>query len=172
MSDMTNRRSIRLSAALALTLALTLAGCGFKPVGQANMPFDTLYVTAPDYSSFGAEFKRYVESYGKTRITDNPQQAQVILEILSETQEQQILSLTSAGRVAEFLLRYRVTYRLRDNEKRDWIPRGEIQLQRDYTYDDTIVLAKENEAQLLFKDMKNDAIQQLVRRLSVAQAPS
>jgi outer membrane lipopolysaccharide assembly protein LptE/RlpB len=33
-------------------------------------------------------------------------------------------------------------------------------------------LAKENEAQLLFKDMKNDAIQQLVRRLSVAQAPS
>jgi len=169
---MTNRRSIRLSAALALTLALTLAGCGFKPVGQANMPFETLYVTAPDYSSFGAEFKRYVESYGKTRITDNPQQAQVILEILSETQEQQILSLTSAGRVAEFLLRYRVTYRLRDNEKRDWIPRGEIQLQRDYTYDDTIVLAKENEAQLLFKDMKNDAIQQLVRRLSVAQAPS
>jgi len=169
---MTNRRSIRLSAALALTLALTLAGCGFKPVGQANMPFDTLYVTAPDYSSFGAEFKRYVESYGKTRITDNPQQAQVILEILSETQEQQILSLTSAGRVAEFLLRYRVTYRLLDNEKRVWIPRGEIQLQRDYTYDDTIVLAKENEAQLLFKDMKNDAIQQLVRRLSVAQAPS
>ena len=169
---MTNRRSTRLSAALALILALTLAGCGFKPVGQANMPFETLYVTAPDYSSFGAEFKRYVESYGKTRITDNPQQAQVILEILSETQEQQILSLTSAGRVAEFLLRYRVTYRLRDNEKRDWIPRGEIQLQRDYTYDDTIVLAKENEAKLLFKDMKNDAIQQLVRRLSVAQAPS
>jgi LPS-assembly lipoprotein len=167
---MTNGRLIRLSAALVLTLALT--GCGFKAVGQANMPFETLYVTAPDYSSFGAEFKRYVESYGKTRITDNPQQAQVILEILSETQEQQILSLTSAGRVAEFLLRYRVTYRLRDNEKRDWIPRGEIQLQRDYTYDDTIVLAKENEAQLLFKDMKNDAIQQLVRRLSAAQAPS
>ena len=65
-----------------------------------------------------------------------------------------------------------MVYRLRDNEKRDWIPRGEINLQRDYTYDDTIVLAKENEAQLLFKDMKNDAIQQLVRRLSAAQAPS
>jgi LPS-assembly lipoprotein len=167
---MTNLRSITLSA--ALVLALVLAGCGFKPVGQASMPFDTLYVTAPDYSSFGAQFKRYVESGGRTRITDNPQQAQVILEILSETQEQQILSLTSAGRVAEFLLRYRVVYRLRDNEKRDWIPRGEINLQRDYTYDDTIVLAKENEAQLLFKDMKNDAIQQLVRRLSAAQAPS
>jgi len=61
---MTNRRSIRLSAALALILALTLAGCGFKPVGQANMPFATLYVTAPDYSSFGAEFKRYVFAKG------------------------------------------------------------------------------------------------------------
>lgn len=136
------------------------------------MPFDTIYVTAPDYSSFGAEFKRYVESGGKTRVTNRPEQAQVILEILSETQEQQILSLTSAGRVAEFLLRYRVTFRLRDNQKRDWIPQGEIQLQRDYTYDDTIVLAKENEAKLLYLDMKNDAIQQLVRRLAAAQAPS
>ena len=167
---MTNSRLIRLGA--ALLLSLLLASCGFKPVGQASMPFQTLYVNAPDYASFGAEFKRYVESYGKTRITDNPEQAQVILEILSETQEQQILSLTSAGRVAEYLLRYRVTYRLRDNQKRDWIPRGEIQLQRDYTYDDTIVLAKENEAKLLMQDMKNDAIQQLVRRLAAAQAPS
>jgi len=157
---------------MALLLSAALGGCGFKPVGQASMPFDTLYVTAPDYSSFGAEFKRYVESGGKTRITSRPEQAQVILEILSETQEQQILSLTSAGRVAEFLLRYRVTYRVRDNQKRVWIPQGEIQLQRDYTYDDTIVLAKENEANLLYRDMKNDAIQQLVRRLSAAQAPS
>jgi len=158
--------------AAALLLATLFAGCGFKPVGQASMQFDTIYVTAPDYSSFGAEFKRYVESGGKTRVTNRPEQAQVILEILSETQEQQILSLTSAGRVAEFLLRYRVTFRLRDNQKRDWIPQGEIQLQRDYTYDDTIVLAKENEAKLLYLDMKNDAIQQLVRRLAAAQAPS
>jgi LPS-assembly lipoprotein len=166
---MTSRRSIRLSAALVLTLALMLAGAA-APVGQANMPFATLCVTAADYSSFGAEFKRYVESYGKTRITDNPQQAQVILKPVGNPGAADFIAHQWAESRSSYC--YRVTYRLLDNEKRVWIPRGEIQLQRDYTYDDTIVLAKENEAQLLFKDMKNDAIQQLVRRLSVAQAPS
>jgi LPS-assembly lipoprotein len=158
--------------AAALLLAVLLVGCGFKPVGQASMPFETLYVTAPSYSSLGAEFRRYVESGGKTRVVDQPEKAQVILEITSETQEQQILSLTGAGRVAEYLLRYRVSFRVRDNQQRYWIPQGEIQLQRDYTYDDSIVLAKENEAKQLYQDMKTDAIQQLVRRLAAAQAPS
>ena len=78
--------------AAALLLAVVLVGCGFKPVGQASMPFETLYVTAPSYSSLGAEFRRYVESGGKTRVVDQPEKAQVILEITSETQEQQILS--------------------------------------------------------------------------------
>ena len=46
-----------------------------------------------------------------------PKEAQAVLEILSETREKQILSLTSAGRVAEYLLRYRVTFRLRDKRR-------------------------------------------------------
>lgn len=136
------------------------------------MPFDTLYVSAPDYSSFGAEFKRYVESGGKTVLTQRREDAQAVLEILGETREKQILSLTSAGRVAEYLLRYRVSFRLKDRSNHDWIPASEISLQRDLTYDDDAALAKSNEEQFLYQDMKSDAIEQLMRRLAAARAPA
>jgi len=37
----------------------------------------------------------------------------------------------------------------------------------DMTYDDTLVLAKESEELLLYRDMRTDAVQQMLRRLSV-----
>jgi LPS-assembly lipoprotein len=145
-----------------------LAACGFRPAGSVTVPFETLYVAAPDYSSFGAEFKRYMESGGKTRLADSPGNADAVLEILNEQQEKVVLSLSSAGRVREYLLRYRVAFRLLDPAKRVLIPPSEISLQRDLTYDDSAVLGKENEEVLLYRDMKNDAVQQLLRRLAAA----
>lgn len=163
---------IRWLALAALLSSLLVGGCGFKLAGPGQMPFDSLYVAAPDYSSFGAQFKRYVGNAGRTRLTSRPEDAQAVLEILSETREKQILSLTAAGRVAEYLLRYRVSFRLRGNGNRDWIPTSEIALQRDLTYDDDAALAKENEEQFLYEDMRNDAIDQLLRRLAAVQAPA
>ena len=37
------------------------------------------------------------------------------------------------------------------------------------TYDDNQVLAKESEIELLYRDMKADAVQQMLRRLSVSK---
>ncbi len=158
--------------ALAVVAVVVSGGCGFKLAGPPELPFETLYVTAPDYSSFGAEFRRYVESGGRTRLTTSPKEAQAVLEILSETREKQILSLTNAGRVAEYLLRYTVSFRVRNNENGEWITPSEISLQRDLTYDNDAPLAKENEEQFLFQDMRNDAMEQLMHRLVAVQVPA
>ena len=166
----TIKRYGRLLALVMLVASVT--GCGFRASGRLEMPFESLYVAAPNYSSFGAEFKRYVESGSQTRLVDRPEDGQAVLEILGEAQEKQILSLTSAGRVAEYLLRYRVLFRLRDQSNREWIPASEIRLQRDLTYDDTVALAKEHEEDFLYQDMKQDAIQQLLRRLAAVQPPA
>jgi len=154
-------------AAFAVVLALLLSGCGFKPVAPAEIPFENLYIAAPDYSSFGAEFRRYVESYSRSRLADAPGQADAVLEILGETQQKQILSLSSAGRVQEYILRYRIAFRVRDAAGNELLPPDEIMLERDLIYDDDVALAKENEEIFLYQDMRNDAIQQLVRRLSI-----
>lgn len=153
--------------AVVPALLVQLAGCGFRPVAPAQIPFENLYVAAPDYSSFGAEFKRYVESYSRSRLADTPRRADAVLEILGETQQKQILSLSAAGRVQEYLLRYRIAFRVRDAAGKELLPADEITLERDLIYDDDAALAKENEEIFLYQDMRQDAIQQLVRRLSI-----
>ena len=44
-------------------------------------------------------------------------------------------------------------------------------LTRDITFNDSDVLAKDTEEALLYRDMQNDMVQQIMRRLSAAQKP-
>lgn len=156
----------------AIVMAMTLAACGFQLRGVAPLPFDSIYVDAPASSYFANQLKRAMRTGSGARVTDRPEQAQVILQILDETQERQILSLSGGGRVGEYLLRYRVAFRLTDRENREHIPATEIVLHRDYSFSDEQALAKQTEEALLFRDMQGDAVHQLVRRLQAARLRS
>ncbi|HLY96494.1 MAG TPA: LPS assembly lipoprotein LptE, partial [Sideroxyarcus sp.] len=81
----------------------------------------------------------------------------------------QILSLSGSGRVQEYQLIYRVSLRAYDNKQIDWLPAEEIMLSRILTYDESQVLAKEQEEANLYKDMRADAVAQAMRRLSRAK---
>ena len=158
------------SSFILLTAALLLSGCGFQLRGQAALPFDSLYVSGS--SQFATQVARAVRAGSQTRITSNPKDAQVTLEILAEQRERAILSLSGSGRVREITLSYRVSYRLYDQKKNEAIPTSEILLRRDLSYTDTDVIAKEQEEALLYRDMQNDAVQQMVRRLQAARINS
>src|SRR5262245_17382658 len=114
------------SSLILLAATLIVASCGFHLRGQATLPFNTLYVQASPTSPFALQLKRAVQSGSATKVTNRPEQAEAILQILNELQEKQILSLGSSGRVAEFQLRYRVSFRLTDEKNREHIPASEI----------------------------------------------
>jgi LPS-assembly lipoprotein len=155
---------------LAATLSLT--ACGFQLRGTATLPFQSLYVQAAPTSQFANQLKRVVRIGSTTSITERPEQAQAVLQIMNELQEKQILSLSGGGRVSEYQLRYRISFRLTDGKNREHIPVSEIVLRRDYSFKDDQALSKESEEALLFRDMRNDAVQQLVRRLQAAKLQS
>lgn len=157
------------SSLLLAATALLLAACGFQLRGPAVLPFETMYVLAAPSSPFANQLKRVVQSGSGTRVTDKPADAQVILHILNELREKQILSLSGGGRVREFQLRYRVSFRLYDNQNREYIPASEIVLRRDFSFNDAEVLAKETEEALLYRDMQTDAVQQMLRRLQATR---
>lgn len=156
---------------IALLCALLIAGCGFKLRGTADLPFDTLYVQAPVGSQFAQQFKRVVTFGSSTKIVDDRKAATATLVLVSEVREKSILSLSGAGRVSEFQLRYKMTYRLLDKASVETIPPTEILLTRDFSFNDQETLSKESEEALLFRDMQSDAVQQLVRRLQAARLP-
>jgi LPS-assembly lipoprotein len=157
---------------LVLAAALLLSACGFQLRGSYALPFDTLHIALPTSSELHAMLKRNIEASTKTRIVDDPKQAQAILSIVGDGQAKNILSLNPSGRVREFQLVRTVTYRLRDAAGRDWLPTSQVTIRRDFSFDDAQVLAKEAEEALLWRDMQNDIVQQLLRRLAAARPPA
>src|SRR6185503_8819604 len=135
----------RLSSFILLAATLAVAACGFQLRGVATLPFESIYVQAAPKSLFAQQIKRAVRSGSNTRVTDRPEEAEVTLQIITELQERQILSLTGGGRVAEYELRYRIRFRLTDAKQREHIPASEILLRRDYSYRDDAALSKESE---------------------------
>ena len=169
---MSRRLSLLPSAVLLAAAAFLVTACGFQLRGTAALPFQSLYVQATPSSQFATLLKRNVRAGSNTRIAEQPADAEVVLQVLSELQEKQILSLGGGGRVSEYQLRYRVSFRLTDNKNREHIPATEILLKRDYSFTDDQALSKESEEALLYRDMRNDAVQQMVRRLQAAKLQS
>jgi LPS-assembly lipoprotein len=148
---------------------MTLSSCGFQLRGQAAIPYKTLFIETTGYSQFASDLERAIRSGSETKVVHERDEAEAVLKIVGEYQENRILSLSSGGKVREFQLHYKVAYRLTDRVGNDLAQPGQIDLTRDMTYDDTEVLAKESEQFLLYRDMKTDAVQQMLRRLAAAK---
>jgi LPS-assembly lipoprotein len=158
------------AVSILLIATLLLSACGFRLRGEATLPFESIYVQGAATSPFTIHLKRSIRAGTQARITDKPEEAQVVLQIMNERQEKEILALSGGGRVREFYLRYRVSYRLTDNKlATEYIAPSEIVLRRELTYSDAEALAKESEEMLLFRDMQTDAARQLLFRLQVAK---
>ncbi len=156
-----------LAALLAAGFVLLVSGCGFHLRGQVDVPFENVYVQSAATSQFGTELRRVFERSNSVELTDTAKDAEVVVQIIDEQQVQEILSISPAGSVNEYQLLYRVSYRVMNNQMEEIAPSDEIRVRRDLTFDDTQTLGKESEVQLLFRDMRDDAVQQLMRRLSV-----
>jgi LPS-assembly lipoprotein len=163
---------MRLSCArLCLQFCFTsflLAGCGFELRGSADVPFKTIFVPSVA-GGIGLELKRNIQAGTNAKVVDEAKQAEAVLDILEETRAKEILSLTGTGRVREFQLRYRVGFRVHDGKGRDFVPATVVNLLRDISFNDTDVLAKESEEQLLYRDMQSDMVQQILRRLAAVK---
>ena len=145
-------------------MSVLISACGFQLRGVAKLPFETMYVEASDTSPVGNDLRRALKS--NVRLTNSAAEAQAVVQLLGETREKIILSLSGGGRVREYQLRMRVTFRVYGPNNKELLVPTELVLLRDLSYDDTQILAKESEEALLFRDIQSDAVQQIMRRVS------
>ena len=151
-----------------------LSACGFQLRQAPNYPFRTLFSGLPEASVFGQELKRNISASGRVEVISDPKQverADVIFDLLQELPEKVILSRTSAGAVREFQLRFRIRFKLRTREGVELIPDTELVQERDISFSETAALSKETEEVLLYRDMRSDLVQQVLRRLAVVRMP-
>src|SRR3982751_2081013 len=122
-----------LSSVIPLLAALLLSSCGFHARGAASLPFETLYIQAPQNSTFAAQLRRMIGTGSQTRIAERPEDADATLQVLNELREKEILSLSAGGRVNELQVRYRVQYQVIDRNNAIISPPSEIVLRRDFS---------------------------------------
>ena len=161
-------RSTLRTFVVTLSLAV-LAGCGFQLRGSYSLPYESLYVSGPEHSLIIAGLKRAIRAAGSTRLADSALDAQATFLPTGEARAPIILSLSGSGRVREKRLRYRYGYRIVDAKGRDLVLPSMVELNRDLSYADSDVLAKTQEEDLLWRDMENDLVQQLMRRLAAVK---
>ena len=166
----TSPRSLRIVVVVAL--CASLAQCGFHIRGDTQLPFATLAFVGAEGSSLALELKRTLRGNAKVTIVDKPEQAEAVLFILTNQNDKSILTLSGGGRVREFQLAQKIIFRVADNNGNEWLPSSEINVRRDFSFNDSQALAKEGEERLLLADMQADAVQQMLRRLSTAKRPA
>jgi LPS-assembly lipoprotein len=155
---------------LLLIACLALAGCGFRLRGTADVPFKHVYVQGAS-AGVALDLRRHINAGTSARVVDDPKLAEAVVELTQERREKHILSLTGAGRVREFQLRYQLVFRVHDGKGAEYVAPTTLLLTRDMSFSDAEVLAKEAEEQLLFRDMQADMVQQMLRRLATAGKP-
>ena len=149
-----------------------LTACGFQLRGQATLPFETIFISFPAGHPIGTDLKRLIKVGTKTRIVDQAKAAQAVLEIISVSNNKEIMSVSGGGRVREFELRYRVSFRLVDSKGVELIPTNEIALRRIIPFTDAQVVAKEGEEAMLVREMQGDSAAQIVRRIEAVKTAS
>jgi LPS-assembly lipoprotein len=166
-------KTLRTSFVLVL-LALTLSACGFQlrgSNGQYHMPFQSIYLAFAENSPMGVELRRNLRGADGVTVVEDPAKADAKLDVLSENRGKAILSLNSQGRVREYLLTYTLVFRVRDAKDAEMLGPTQISLKRAVTFNESQVLAQENEEAVLFRDMQSDLVQQILRRLAAIKRP-
>ncbi|MGE0310310.1 MAG: LPS assembly lipoprotein LptE [Lautropia sp.] len=150
----------------AAALLVPIAGCGFRLRGDTDLHFRTLHSGFAPGSPVGEAFRRQVQRTTTTRLVDRPEDAQVRLQVLSESREKDIVAYSAVGRPRQYELRLRLRFRAHDGEGREFIAPSEIVLRRDIGAADNQLTARVDEEALLYRDMQADMVQQLIGRLA------
>ncbi len=102
--------------------------------------------------------------------------ADTVISVGNEVLSRRVASISASGRVSEYELLHAVdllTLRSREGVKAGEIPLDQknlpnpqtVSVIRDYTYDETDVLAKNDEEQILRGEMKEELVRHLVLRI-------
>lgn len=164
---------------LTLLMTLLIAGCGFHPRGSVTRLTDlgSIYVDASRNISISeAVEEALIEAAFELAV--NRDEANILLRLSDEKQAERVVSVKSTGRVSELELSHTVNMLIAESSgggAPSYQPGqtfNRVEVIREYTYDETGVLGKENEARILRAEMEEELVRQIVLRTIASLAPS
>lgn len=156
--------------ALPGLVLLVLAGCGFQFRGTTDFPpqMAVMHIAAADrYSPFYRELVTVLRRSDVT-LTDDPTAARTILRIITDDTGRRLLSVTARNMPAEYELYYRVRFSV-DVDGVEVVPLEQLALTRDFAFDETKVLGKAAEEEIIRDAIASNLVGLVTRRLTAVR---
>lgn len=156
---------------LGAALVLALSGCGFHLRNSQSFAFETVAVTPERGAGVAGDLARYFgDRLRPVAPAVGQESVQAIVDILEEVREQSVAAVSSSGQVREMQLRVRVKFRVRTPLGRELISPTTVSQQRELSFNETVVLAKDAEQAALYQEMQSDIVQQILRRVGAIKS--
>jgi LPS-assembly lipoprotein len=148
---------------LMMLAIISLIACGFQLRGGIEANFDSISINGGS-AGFVKQLKKRLR---QSSIAVLPTDGEVKLEILDDLLNKRILSLNSDGRISEYELNYKVSYRVKGKNDSEWGQLINNAVRRQYTYDDENVVAKALEEEKLINGMRDELIRTITAQISL-----
>ncbi len=150
-----------------MPIVLHLGACGFHVRGVGNFPagMTTVYVDASNrHSPFYSELTTRIRS-SELELKRERTDADTVIRILNDETGQRPLTVSARNVPREYEVFYIVSYSVSMNESTVLEPQ-ELILTRNYTWDETLVLGKAREEEVLRRALATDLVGLLVQQVS------
>ena len=147
-------------------MTLGLAGCGFQLQGALTVPAQmerTHIATDDEYSVFYRRLREQLVANG-IELVDMPEESAATLAIHIDDTGQRVLSVSARNVPTEYEVYYSVEYSVSAGAE-NLQPRRFITQTRDYTYDETLVLGKAREEQVMRESLADDLVRIMLKQL-------
>ena len=144
-----------------------LSACGFQVRGVSNFPpgMSAVYVDASNrHSTFYNELTTRIRT-SDLELEKNRTSADTVIRILNDETGQRPVSVSARNVPREYELFYTVLYAVSINDEEVLTPQRLI-LTRNYTWDETEVLGKSREEEVLRRAIASDLVGLLVQQVS------
>lgn len=153
--------------AVILSLALLLSACGYHLRGAIQLPenMKSIYVEG----SSGAlldQFKQIMKT-SSSALSSSRTGAGIVIKVANEEFNRRVVSLSSRGKSNEFELEYRLDYEFANAKDAPLMEKQTVEIRREYYNDQSAVIAKENEENVIRNEMYQQAVQTILNRARV-----
>ncbi|MBU3604224.1 LPS assembly lipoprotein LptE [Polynucleobacter sp. AP-Kaivos-20-H2] len=150
----------------------SVTACGFRLKGAVDLPYKALAITGNPSPQLRADIQTAVLTGTAVKVAINPRDADLMLDILNETTNQEILAFNANGQISAYRLNVRVVFRAFDTAGNEVVPESEIYITRDLDFSVSTVLANDAQIQGFLGLMRRDLAIQILRRVAAsANAP-
>ena len=150
------------SIILSLLLLVNITSCGYQFRGATEVNFVSISIDGGSPSFLKILKKQFKQSGVKVQ----ERNSEKTLEITNDTFSKKILSLSAAGKVREYQINYKISFRFKSQDG-EWSTPINIESNRDYTFDDKNIIAKTEEELRIVKSMQERLIRTIVTQVSV-----